>query len=158
MKKVLILTPLNAEDFYQELNELEAWRKNIEGVAYFSPSFIISENIKNKKEFFLGLLAAVLAIEKNGIGIDIDKLDADLFIYFGPAPTNISFDEIYCIKKDVVDTQEKYYDSLMKRQDTLLKETIITKKARSVNFHRSEESDKCFDNITDALIEISKEE
>lgn len=158
MKKILILVPLNKEDFYTELKELELWRKESCDAYFFSPTFIMSKKEKSKKDFFVELLASVVAIEKHGLGVDLDGLEEKVFIYFGPAPTNIKFDNIYSVRESVLSTQESYYDNLMKKQNTLFNKKIIPQKAREIDFYRSHHAQKDFKTVGEVLKHIKKGE
>lgn len=152
MKTILLLSPIDQDNFTTNENAINEAFKNNPRVVYFSPSFLASEKVKHKqnqnKQFVLELLASTMAIHEQDFHIaeEMNVKEEQTMIYIGPAPKSLNFDEIHVLNYSIINTQEAYYDH-----------HIAPQLVQDIDIHRSTDAEQEFDSIEDFIVYVEKE-
>lgn len=153
MRKILLLVPMNFDDFYNYQSEIEEGFRDDPFYVYFSPSFLINKDEKDpksmtNKSFILELIASVIAIDDMNFdaAAEFHLRENQTMVHIGPAPKNLEFDEIYALHYDILNEQEAFYDYYIKP------------KIKDIEIYKSEDSTKDFKSIANFLMFIKEEQ
>jgi|GEM_PF-2289355 hypothetical protein len=151
MRKILLLVPMNFDDFYEYQSEIEEGFKNNPFYVYFSPSFLTNKDRKKpesitNKSFILELIASVIAIDDMNFNAayEFGLKENQTMTHVGPAPKSLEFDEIYTLHYDIINEQEAFYDYYIKP------------KTKEIDIYKSEDATEDFKSIDNFLMFIKE--
>jgi hypothetical protein len=118
MKTIIVLNNIFAADM---IKDFEYLKEHLDMKKYNLVSalmFTTKENNYDTKEFTLKLIGSAISLgnmynEFNTIQAIASKNKTT--IYYGLAHLNVKYDEVYCVNKVVLDTQEAFIDDFLKK-------------------------------------------
>jgi hypothetical protein len=117
MKTILVLNNIFAADMIKDFDYLKE-KLDMKKFNLVSPlMFTAKDNKYDTKDFTLKLIASAISLgnmynQFNTIEAIANKNKTT--VYYGLAHLNVKYDEVYCINKVVLDTQEAFIDDFLK--------------------------------------------